>query len=69
MKKRMLVLLLVLMLFNVAFSILPPPPLDVWVGANQQALMHCKGDEFIISPVSKTEIVVTCRVWVGSLTR
>lgn len=58
----LLVFLFVLTAFTLRVAPVDPPPM--WVAPNTTQIMYCKGDTFIVQPYSKTEIAVTCRVWV-----
>jgi len=54
------ILLLVVLLTLTAFSF---SLAGIWFSPNTSSMLYCKGDEFIITQYSDTEILVTCREW------
>lgn len=60
MKKLVVVLLCVLLLFSLAFYAIPWR--DIFLYENQAAVLHCKADSMVITLIDSTNALVECGV-------
>ncbi len=65
-KKRigLVLVFLALLLVLLAAAPMPPSPDTIILKAQQTVTIYCNGDQLIVTPASKVQADVTCRVWV-----